>query len=178
MLGPVLDSSVQEWYGPLGTSPTSNTGLWRWLRDQSTWRTRKGWEIHNCSAQGFLSRCINLWWEGMRKRQPGSSQQCPVIGQEDWNSWNSTCSQLKTFFYCESAQRLNDSMKFNVFTFIHRSSPGIPSRKPDCRFNYKTFSQEKNSLHNSSQYSDFMYFLHKDFTQYFISNCIYETIKI
>lgn len=73
-------------------------------------------------------------------------------------------------FYCESGQS-------NVFPFIHRSSPSIPSHMPYCRFNYKTFTQEKNSLHNSSQHSHFMYFLLKDFTLYFLSNCIYETKK-
>lgn len=33
-------------------------------------------------------------------------------------------------FYCESGQRLNDSTRFNIFPFIHRSSPAIPSHKP------------------------------------------------
>lgn len=109
-------------------------------------------------------------WEGMKK-QPGSSQQCPVTGQEDWNSWNSICSQLKTFFTVRVVKVMFSHLFTDLVQLFHLACLTADSIiKPSYRkkFHY---------IHNSSQHSRFTYFLLKDFTLYFISNCIYETKK-
>lgn len=64
------DTRVQERHEHTGGK--SSKWLQRWLRDQSIWNTRRGWELWDCSAWeregsgGILPMCINKylmgWW--------------------------------------------------------------------------------------------------------------------
>ena len=37
-------------------------------------------EAQGSGLRGILSMCINSWWEGVKKMEPGSSQWCPLTG--------------------------------------------------------------------------------------------------
>lgn len=59
----------------------SSAGPWKWLREWSTSPTKEqglfSLEKRRLGAEGrwwILSVCLNTWWEGVEKREPGSFQ--------------------------------------------------------------------------------------------------------
>lgn len=57
--------------------------LERW--DFSVWRIEGSGEI--------FSRCVNIWCEGVKMREPDSSEWCPPTGQEKMNTRNSISTE-------------------------------------------------------------------------------------
>lgn len=52
--------------------------------------------------RGIWSMYINTWWEGMRRRAPGSSQLQSVTGKQGWaqiKTWNSMSTQQNPFLW-------------------------------------------------------------------------------
>lgn len=132
----------------------SNTGPQMSSKDWSIICRRRDWKSLDCLPwrRDLLSISIHIWLKGMEKREPDSSQWCPVIQQEatgtKWIPWNSIqkilllwlWSNAGTGWYlCGDIQNLTDMILGNLLylTLFEqgggiRQSQEVPSKLNDA----------------------------------------------
>lgn len=104
------------------------------------WHRKDWYSLHKGSKWGewILSMCRNIWWEGEKKTELGSSQWCPVKGQE---AMRANCNYKKVhlklrkcfffFFYDKSGWTLKQRAQRGYGVSISRDIINLAGRGPE-----------------------------------------------